>query len=1794
MNKKNCFVLCVLMLIFFFLSASVVCAGDNVTTMECVLNTDIDNSFNDTLLDSSGDCDVLVLDECGSFKDLNSLIKGTDAGAVLVLDKDYVYDNSSDFNFNEGLLISRSILIDGQGHIIDGQSQSRIFEITGDNVILKNVSFKNAYANLYAGAIIWQGDYGLINYCTFDHSEMKDSLDGSNALAAAILWRGSNGIINNTLFKNGYNQYSADSDGCAGVVVYGINDKVENCVFINNSGYISALNFGTAANNCMVNNCTVRDSSSLHAIFFSRRSQIPFTNCNFIDNNITNGGSNDAFIWVRGSTVVSGCYFENNRLRNTHLIQAGTDLINCTFNNNVMLTAHSLINLDSSASCIEGCKFYNHQYSANAAFITTSSGLLVRNCDFENNTLRYIMQVNGVDLVSIVDCNFTSNVVSNVALIIVQGNSNRTNISNCNFISCSGFTNAPVRVNCNNNYGYIYAKGNVFDSVTNSSGTTKGIYIMKGSDAGFSVINEVYVSPSGNGSGLTKDSRTTLDKALRMVDSRGTIFLEGGNYQISRASSWIDITYNIVGENNKVVIDFNGGYGFHLTNKGLTIENITFNNVLRIYTDLSNQHIINCTFKNCKYNGYFVAQSNSYGGRNNEFNGITMENCSFQGFSSVSNIEANTFKNFLIKNSTFTSNFIACGSYTSNVYENFLIVNTSMKRFIDHSGNFMGKAFQYDYIHNITVLNSLVGYFIVGKEIDYWNLANKVDGVNIINCSGVEPGLFCLKYEYSLFNVNVINYTPCSSYLDSDENSIVRVDNMGNSIINLTVSNLNASFLNVYHVVHGKYGVLHNNEDTSCSYDNIILNNVIVHYGFSVVDNSILNKLNFTNCNFTMGIGDFNNGVSVENSYFADYNGHFIVNGSNVKFIDCVFSNGNFMGNGSAVELVNGDNFIIRDCSFIDNLAYRGAVYINNVTESSYIIDCVFSGNNASDTSVNVGGGAIFIEPGIHYYVNPKTRESLNTVLKMNDLYDYDTLRFVDDVWVVFEDGSEWDSSIVDEKGDYNHPVSFSYGYSIVSPYGIIHFKVPGGVFPYVDSWVLEDTKPGIVFEGNNCVLSKVKLVISDVAVSSVVKNLIFENVSDDSVIVWEAIDGEIVNCSFRDNDIDGVMYGGALRVNAFNLTVVNSSFINNILYHDDGCYGAAVYCNGSDFSLINCYFCDNSVGGYGSHVYLDEGSFNIFIDNSTFRGGRYTTFVGSGVYVLSSDHVTFSNCIFLDNYGRDGAGILIGSIISNLVVINSNFSDNSAINGGAIGLLPDSINEFKFYNNTFCDNRALQNGGAVYTFASGLFNIKDSFFFNNSALFGSAIYCGDNVIIDVNDSFFACPMYNETNNKVDGYIHGNFVKFNNISLSFTDLNHVVSSVNGDLDFEFNYKYFGGYDVSFKSGVVIDKPLKINGHSFVLDGGYSARILQLSADGIELCNISFVNARSVGDGGAIYAGCLFVLDDCIFVNNSALRGSAIYYGGVLDLDVDSCVFVCPKFDEENNKLAGYIYSACDVDFSKVTLSFTDLNHSICTCEGILDLMFDYRFFKVYDDSFIGGVIVYDDLIVGGMGHVLDGSCSARIFDVTSNVEFVNVTFVNGNGSFGGAIYSLGNVSLVDCVFLNNFAVDGGALYLSNGSSNIVNSIFVNNIAFNGSAIYVLTSTNEWCNVEFVDNIANGNAIVYFKEDSILYSDNLSFVGNVVPNGLDIVGESHIYAPVIYVNMTHSGFGIIDNEPTSIEHAVNNILSNGNIILLSDYTLDDSVEIKNSKNITIKNFKNSKIQCEDKFLFVLLTMFIFFM
>ncbi|MBR5954613.1 MAG: hypothetical protein IK021_04280, partial [Methanobrevibacter sp.] len=203
-------------------------------------------------------------------------------------------------------------------------------------------------------------------------------------------------------------------------------------------------------------------------------------------------------------------------------------------------------------------------------------------------------------------------------------------------------------------------------------------------------------------------------------------------------------------------------------------------------------------------------------------------------------------------------------------------------------------------------------------------------------------------------------------------------------------------------------------------------------------------------------------------------------------------------------------------------------------------------------------------------------------------------------------------------------------------------------------------------------------------------------------------------------------------------------------------------------------------------------------------------------------------------------------------------------------------------------------------------------------------------------------------------------------------------------------------------------------------------------------------------------------------------------------------------------------------------TFQELQDEINAVEkgGTLNLTRNYK----YVNGSTEGLHISNPITVNGNGFTLDGNGQSRIFGITgNNVILNNIIFMNGNGSYGGAIYfNAWNSSINNSKFIYNVAYGGGAIYFGYDSYvvNITNCDFENNSATNGGAInfHEVFSTSI-SNSNFINNSAtNGGAIYaspYGMGCSFIIKENCKFINNSAQLGSAIfqIGERNTWIPV---------------------------------------------------------------------------------
>lgn len=148
--------------------------------------------------------------DSGDFQSLEKLIEDASENSEINLTRDYTFTVGLDENITHGIILDKSnITINGNGYSINALGQTRMFQIYGDNILLKNLNF--------------------IGGSTTNMSE-----DISDSAGGALLWFGANGIISGCTFTN--------NTALKGGAIYADNDlTVENSVFLDNKAKMNPI-----------------------------------------------------------------------------------------------------------------------------------------------------------------------------------------------------------------------------------------------------------------------------------------------------------------------------------------------------------------------------------------------------------------------------------------------------------------------------------------------------------------------------------------------------------------------------------------------------------------------------------------------------------------------------------------------------------------------------------------------------------------------------------------------------------------------------------------------------------------------------------------------------------------------------------------------------------------------------------------------------------------------------------------------------------------------------------------------------------------------------------------------------------------------------------------------------------------------------------------------------------------------------------------------------------------------------------------------------------------------------------------------------------------------------------------------------------------------------------------------------------------------------------------------------------------------------------------------------------------
>ncbi|WP_407377543.1 right-handed parallel beta-helix repeat-containing protein [Methanobrevibacter sp.] len=274
--------------------------------------------------------DVISEGDVGTFAELQGNITAAKPGSTLTLTKNYGWESGFDI---EGIIIGKSMTIDGNGFKIDAKEKSRIFKITADNVMLKNIIFTNGKTTGNGGAAFFEKSGAVIN-CNFSNNFN----DGGS-----VFFTGKGEVT----YCNFFDNYAA----YGGAVYFSDLGTLANCNFTDNTatkdgGAVYFQNTGD------VRNCNFIASTSKNnggALFFEKSATV--TNCNFTGSTASNTGG---AVYFSGDGELTNCSLADNtatKYGGAVYFSGDGELTNCSFANNTAKMGNAIYNSNHCTVC---------------------------------------------------------------------------------------------------------------------------------------------------------------------------------------------------------------------------------------------------------------------------------------------------------------------------------------------------------------------------------------------------------------------------------------------------------------------------------------------------------------------------------------------------------------------------------------------------------------------------------------------------------------------------------------------------------------------------------------------------------------------------------------------------------------------------------------------------------------------------------------------------------------------------------------------------------------------------------------------------------------------------------------------------------------------------------------------------------------------------------------------------------------------------------------------------------------------------------------------------------------------------------------------------------------------------------------------------------------------------------------------------------------------------------------------------------------------------------------------------
>lgn len=426
------------------------------------------------------------------------------------------------------------------------------------------------------------------------------------------------------------------------------------------------------------------------------------------------------------------------------------------------------------------------------------------------------------------------------------------------------------------------------------------------------------------------------------------------------------------------------------------------------------------------------------------------------------------------------------------------------------------------------------------------------------------------------------------------------------------------------------------------------------------------------------------------------------------------FTNGYSSGAGGAINAVNSNNTIIRNCAFVDNNAGTngGAVYVPNGSIDS----CAFTDNSAGSN-----GGAIYVPDGELEIIDSKfegnyAKEKYGGAIYVTGGGLQVTGSEFDGNYTTTNHGgavaieSAAESSITNTAFYNNEARATSGGALYVTgtnldvkscefgKYGDENIaKQNGGAIYVTGSSVVKLTVDNEQYTRSsfsyNTAASGGAIMVNGASAQVSVNGYTFEGNEaanyGGAIRCENAGDLTVKGCNFNSNTVTSTtaLYGGGAIYTKKNTSIEGCTFTSNSAYD-----GGTIFANDttSVVTVETCKFNENTSSHRGAAIYVNAGAQGVAVTGSNFTQNETK---GHGGAIFAKADLTVSKCTFTSNIASGNYGGAIDQEGGSGTVKESVFDSNKAGSGGAIG---STGGELTLENCDFTKNTATAAAGGV------------------------------------------------------------------------------------------------------------------------------------------------------------------------------------------------------------------------------------------------------------------------------------------------------------------------------------------------------------------------------------------------------------------------------------------------------------------------------------------------------------------